>query len=123
MFGSNSLKRIGNGIFALSDGLSKLNQTIHGSAEAAAKATNITKRTGSAMMTIKGVKDCVVTYRCNDMICFTVSAVGTTADVGNWICGRTYPRFETIYRNNYSYLSRMQVFCPHMPNRRSDMVV
>ena len=31
MFGSNSLKRIGNGIFALSDGLSKLNQTIHGS--------------------------------------------------------------------------------------------
>ena len=56
MFGSNSLKRIGNGIFALSDGLSKLNQTIHGSAEAAAKATNITKRTGSAMMTIKGVK-------------------------------------------------------------------
>ena len=89
MFGSNSLKRIGNGIFALSDGLSKLNQTIHGSAEAAAKATNITKRTGSAMMTIKGVKDCVVTYRCNDMICFTVSAVGTTADVGNWICRHT----------------------------------
>ena len=89
MFGSNSLKKIGNGIVALSDGLSKLNQTIHGSAEAAEKVTNITKTTGSLTMTVKGVKDCVVTYQCNDLICFTVSAVGTTADVGNLICGHT----------------------------------
>ena len=84
MFGMNSLKRIGKGIFAFSDGLSKFNQTIHGSA---AKAANITKTTGSLTMTAKGVKDCVVTYQCNDLICFTVSAVGTTADVGNLICG------------------------------------
>ena len=87
MFGINSLKRIGKGIFALSDGLSKFNQTIHGSTDAAAKAANITKTTGSLTMTAKGVKDCVVTYQCNDLICFTVSAVGTTADVGNLICG------------------------------------
>lgn len=87
MFGMNSLKRIADGIFAINDGLSKLNQVIHGSAEAAAKATTITKTTGSLVMTVKGVKDCVVTYQCNDLICFTVSAVGTTADVGNFICG------------------------------------
>jgi len=38
-------------------------------------------------MTVKGVKDCVVSYKCNDIVCFTVAVVGTPADVSNHICG------------------------------------
>ena len=84
MFGINS---IGKAVSSLGDALSKFNQTIHGSADAAAKTTECIKSGASGLMTAKGVKDCVVTYQCNDMICFTISVVGTTADVSNHICG------------------------------------
>lgn len=84
MFG---IRSIGKAISSLGDSLSKFNQTIHGSADAAAKTVEHVKSGASGVMTAKGVKDCVVTYQCNDMICFTISVVGTTADVGNHLCG------------------------------------
>jgi len=84
MFG---IKTIGKAITSLGDGLAKFNQTIHGSADAAAKTTGCVKSGASGLMTAKGVKDCVVTYQCNDMVCFTISVVGTSADVSNHICG------------------------------------
>lgn len=84
MFVIRSIRKI---IATINDGVGKLNQTIHGSAEAAAKTTNCVKSGASGLMTAKGVKDCVVSYQCNDMVCFTISVIGTTADVGNQICG------------------------------------
>ena len=84
MFG---LKSIGKSVGSIADGLSKFNETIHGSADAAAKTVEHVKSGASGIMTAKGVKDCVVSYQCNDMVCFTVSMVGTTADVSNHICG------------------------------------
>ena len=84
MFG---IKSIGKAISSISDGLSKFNQTIHGSADAAAKTAEHVKSGASGLMTAKGVKDCVVSYQCNDMVCFTVSAIGTTADISNQVCG------------------------------------
>ena len=59
----------------------------HGSADAAARPMEYVTSGASGIMTAKGVKDCVVSYQCNDMVCFTVSVVGTTADVSNFICG------------------------------------
>ena len=84
MFGIGVIKKAANSI---SYSLSKFNQTIHGSVDAAAKTTEHVKSGASGIMTAKGVKDCVVSYQCNDMVCFTVSMVGTTADVSNHICG------------------------------------
>jgi len=84
MLGISSVRKA---VCSMSDALSKFNQTIHGSADAAAKTTEHVKSGASGIMTAKGVKDCVVTYQCNDMVCFTVSLVGTTADVSNHICG------------------------------------
>lgn len=81
------MKSIGKAVNSVSDILSKFNQTIHGSAEAAAKTTEHIKSGASGIMTATGVKDCVVSYQCNDMVCFTISVVGTTADVSNIICG------------------------------------
>jgi len=84
MFGIQSLKI---SIIRLADGLAKFNETIHGSAEAAAKTTEYLKAGSNGIMTVKSVKDCVVTYQCKDMICFTVSVVGTTADISSQIYG------------------------------------
>jgi hypothetical protein len=84
MLGIRSIRTI---LSLVSDGLSKFNQTIHGSADAAARTTDAVKSGASGIMTAKGVKDCVVSYQCNDMVCFTVSMVGTGADIGNHICG------------------------------------
>jgi len=84
MFGINS---IGKAISSIGDALFKFNETIHGNADAAAKTVEHVKSGASGVMTAKGVKDCVVSYRCNDMVCFTVSVVGTTADISNHICG------------------------------------
>ena len=84
MFGINSIRKL---VTSLGDSLAKFNQTIHGSADAAAKTTECVKSGASGLMTAKGVKDCVVTYQCKDMVCFTISVVGTTADVSNHICG------------------------------------
>jgi len=81
------IKSAGKAFSAFSDGLSKFNKTIHGSADAAAKTAEHVKSGASGIMTAKGVKDCVVTYQCNDMVCFTISVVGTTADVTNHIFG------------------------------------
>jgi hypothetical protein len=81
------IKSAGKAFSAFSDGLSKFNKTIHGSADAAAKTAEHVKSGASGIMTAKGVKDCVVTYQCNDMVCFTISVVGTGADVANHICG------------------------------------
>lgn len=67
--------------------LSKWNQTIHGSTEAAARTTENLKSGASGMMTAKGVKDCVVAYQCSDYVCLTVSAIGTCADLSNHVCG------------------------------------
>jgi len=84
MLGISSVRKA---VCSMSDALSKFNQTIHGSADAAAKTTEHVKSGASGIMTAKGVKDCVVSYQCNDMVCFTVSVVVTTADVSNHICG------------------------------------
>ena len=84
MFGIQKIKKAIN---CVTDSLSKFNQTIHGSADAAAKTSDILKSGANGVMTAKGVKDCVVSYQCNDMVCFTVSVIGTTADVGSHICG------------------------------------
>lgn len=84
MFGINSIRKV---VTSLGDSLAKFNQTIHGGADAAAKTTESVKSGASGLMTAKGLKDCVVTYQCNDMVCFTISVVGTTADVSNHVCG------------------------------------
>lgn len=84
MFG---MKSLGKAVSSIGDGLSKFNQTIHGSADAAAKTAEHVKSGASGIMTAKGVKDCVVSYQCNDMVCFTVSVIGTTADISNHVCG------------------------------------
>ncbi len=84
MFG---IKSIGKAVSSIGDSLSKFNQTMHGSTDAATKTAEHVKLGASGIMTVKGVKDCVVLYQCNDMVCFTVSVVGTTADVSNHICG------------------------------------
>ena len=81
------IKSIGKGINSIGDILSKFNTTIHGSADAAAKSVEYAKSGASGLMTAKGVKDCVVSYQCNDMVCFVVSVVGTTADLSNHVCG------------------------------------
>ena len=81
------IRTIRKAINSFSDALSKLNQTIHGSSEAAAKTAENVKSGANGILTAKGVKDCVVSYQCNDMVCFTVSVVGTTADISNHICG------------------------------------
>jgi hypothetical protein len=65
--------------------LHRFNQTIHGSVSP--KTMDQVKTATNGLMAAKGVKDCVVSYQCNDLICFTVSAVGTTADIGNFVCG------------------------------------
>jgi hypothetical protein len=52
-----------------------------------AKTTEHIRSGASGIMTAKGVKDCVVSYQCNDYICLTVSGIGTTADRSNHICG------------------------------------
>ena len=84
MFGIKPVRKV---IISLGDSLAKFNQTIHEGADAAAKTTECVKSGASGLMTAKGVKDCVVTYQCKDMVCFTISVVGTTADVSNHICG------------------------------------
>ena len=84
MFGTRSIGRI---VSSIGDGLSKFNQTIHGSADAAAKTAEHVKSGASGIMTAKGVKDCVVSYQCSDMVCFTLSVAGTSVDVSNHICG------------------------------------
>jgi len=84
MFGINLIRKV---VTSLGDSLAKFNQTIHGTADAAAKTTECVKSGASGLMTAKGVKDCVVTYQCKDMVCFTISVVGTTADLSNHICG------------------------------------
>lgn len=45
------------------------------------------KSVASGIMTAKGVKDCVVNYPCNDRVCFTISVLGTAADLTTHICG------------------------------------
>lgn len=80
-------RSIGKAIRSVSDGLSKFNETIHGSAEEASRTVTSIKSSASGAMTARGVKDCVVSYQCNDMVCFTISAIGTAADIGNHICG------------------------------------
>jgi hypothetical protein len=80
------IRKIGNILFSVNPILSKLNQTIHGSAEAAAKTTEHIKSGANGIMTAKGVKDCVVASQCNDYVYLTVSTVGTIADVSNHIC-------------------------------------
>ena len=80
-------RSIRKAIRSASDGLSKFNETIHGSAEEASRTVTSIKSSASGAMTARGVKDCVVSYQCNDMVCFTISVVGTTADVSNHICG------------------------------------
>lgn len=45
------------------------------------------KLVGSNMMSAKGVKDYLVKYQSNDMVCFTISVVGTAADLTIHICG------------------------------------
>lgn len=84
MFG---IKSVGKTVSSIGDRLSKFNQAIHGSADAAAKTAEHVKSGASGIMTAKGVKDCVVSYQCNDMVCLTVSVIGTTADISNHICG------------------------------------
>jgi hypothetical protein len=84
MFG---IKTIGNILSNLNTTLSKVNQTVHGSTDAAAKTTEHLRSGASGIMTAKGVKDCVVAYQCNDYICLTISGIGTVADFGNHICG------------------------------------
>jgi hypothetical protein len=84
MFG---IKAIGGELSALNATLAKFNQTIHGSTEAAARTTGAIKSGASGMMTAKGIKDCVVRYQCNDSVCFPISCIGTTADLGNFLCG------------------------------------
>jgi hypothetical protein len=79
MFGIGSIRKV---LTSIGDSLSKFSQTIHGG-----KPTECVKSGASGLMTAKGVKDCVVTYQCNDMVCFTIFVVGTTADVSNHICG------------------------------------
>lgn len=81
------IRTIAKSVNSINDSLSKLNQTVHGSAASAAKTTQHIKSGATGVMTAKGVTDCVVSYQCNDMICFTVSVVGTTADVTNHVCG------------------------------------
>lgn len=80
-------RSIGKAIRSASDGLSKFNETIHGSADEAAKTVKSIKSGASGAMTARGIKDCVVSYQCNDMVCFAISAIGTTADISNHICG------------------------------------
>lgn len=80
MFG---IRSIGKAVSSIGDSLSKFNQTIHGSTDAAAKTAEHVKSGASGIMTAKGVKDCVISYQCNDMVCFTVSVVKTTTDVSN----------------------------------------
>ena len=84
MFG---IRTMGNILSNINSTLAKFNTTIHGSAEAAAKTTEHLKSGASGIMTAKGVKDCVVSYQCNDYVCLTVSTVGTVADISNHICG------------------------------------
>lgn len=66
---------------------SKVNQTVHGSADAAAKTATCIKFGASGIMTAKGVRDYIVSYQCNEMVCLAVSMVGTTADISNQIFG------------------------------------
>lgn len=94
------IRKIGNILSSVNSTLSQLNQTIHGSAEAAAKTTEHIKSGANGVMTAKGVKDCVVAYQYNDYVCLTVSTVGTIADFSNHIC-RNVPglkRFTPINR-------------------------
>ncbi len=88
-------QKIRRGISVVNNTLSKFNETIHGSAEAASKTVEHVKLGASGLMTAKGVKDCVVAYQCNDMICLTISSIGTTADIGNHICGNI-PRLKKV---------------------------
>lgn len=81
------IKSIAKALSFFNNALSKFNQTMHGSADGAAKTVGNIKSGASGLMIAKGVKDCVVSYQCNDMVCFTVSIVGTTADISNHICG------------------------------------
>lgn len=80
------IKSMGKALSSVSDALSRFNQTIQGSADAAAKTAEHLKFGASEIMTAKGVKDCVVSYQCNDMVGFTVSVIGTTTDLSNHIC-------------------------------------
>ena len=81
-------KRISRLISSICESASKFNETIHGDADAAAKTVQHVKSLSSGMMAARGVRDCIVSYQSNDMVCLTVSVVGTTADVSNMICGK-----------------------------------
>jgi integral membrane sensor domain MASE1 len=83
--------KIKNGLATTTDILSQLNTTVHGSAEAATASMNTLKAIGAATMASKGVTDCIISYKCNDMICFTVSVVGTVADLSGLIGGNLLP--------------------------------
>jgi hypothetical protein len=84
MFGIKSISAI---LLSINATASKLNQTIHGSSESAMKTTEYIRSGSTAIMTAKGVKDCVVAYQCNDYICLTISGIGTIADLSTHICG------------------------------------
>lgn len=83
----SKINSIRKAIRATADGLSKFNETIHGSAAEAAKTVTNVKSSVNAGMFAKGAYDCVVSYQCNDMVCLTISAIGTTADLGSFVCG------------------------------------
>ena len=69
------------------DILAKFNRTIHNSVQAAAKTIEYVGSDVSVIMIAKGVKDYLVLYQFNGMICLSVSAVETVADVTNHILG------------------------------------
>lgn len=85
MFGI--IRSIGKAFTAVNQTFAKFNQTLHGSVEEARRTTAIVKTSTNGAMVAKGVKDCVVSYQCNDVVCLTVSAVGTAADLGGMVSG------------------------------------
>jgi hypothetical protein len=54
------VRTIGKVFSSVGDALSKFNQTIHGSDDAAAKTAKNVKSGANGIMTAKGSKDCVV---------------------------------------------------------------
>lgn len=43
------------------------------------------KTAKSGVIVLKGIKCCIITYQANDIICFTISVVGTAADLTSYI--------------------------------------
>ena len=84
VFGFKKIKSI---IVTANDVLAKLNVTLHGTVESAQRTTTNIRAAGSGAMAARGITDCIVAYQCNDILCLSVSAIGTAADVGGMICG------------------------------------